>query len=384
MKQTLKFPKGFYWGTATSAYQVEGGIKNDWTQAGGKFDAGKACDHYNRYEEDFDLAKQMNNNAHRFSISWPRIEPRKGKFDQEEIEHYRKVLLALRQRNLEPFVTLYHWPVPVWFVERGHWLGEHSIEYFLQYVEKIVSEFKDLVKFWIPINEPNVYASHSFLIGDWPPRERSFFKVQQVLRILAESHKRSYQIIHKISPNSKVGIAKQNSHYKGLLKFFSDYYWNHQFLQAIKDHQDFIGLNYYQSHSLASLSSLALGLRKKEVSDLGWRIRPKGIYYVLKDLTKYDKPVYITENGLADARDRKRASFIINHLRWVHKAIEDGVDVQGYFYWSLIDNYEWAKMGGFGPRFGLVEIDYDNNFKRIPRPSSKVYSEICKDNALEL
>ncbi len=116
IKTFLKFPKNFYWGTATSAYQVEGGIKNDWSTAGQKYDAGLACDHYNRFEEDFDLAKAMNNNAHRFSIEWARIEPEQGKFDQKEIEHYRKIILALKERNLEPFVTLYHWTLPIWFI----------------------------------------------------------------------------------------------------------------------------------------------------------------------------------------------------------------------------------------------------------------------------
>ena len=377
-KKTLKFPKGFYWGTGTSAYQVEGGIKNDWSEKGGKYDAGRACDHYNRFEQDFDLARGMNNNAHRFSISWARIEPKEGRFNQKEIEHYRKVILALRKRNLEPFITLWHFFLPAWFIEKGHWLNKDAPKYFERFVEKIVGEYKDLVKFWIVLNEPNVYASHSFLKGDWPPRAKSFFKTQQVLKNLIISHKKSYQIIHKICPNSQVGIAKNNSHYKGLLKFFPDYYWNHQFLTAIKDYQDFIGLNYYKSYSLLSL--FPSPIRKKEVSDLGWGISPRGIYRVLINLKRYNRPIYITENGLADAKDEKRAEFIINHLRWIHKAIEGGIDVRGYFHWSLLDNFELHR--GFGPRFGLIEIDY-KTLRRIPRPSSKIYGNICKENVIK-
>jgi beta-glucosidase len=373
----LKFPKNFYWGTATSAYQVEGGIRNDWSQAGKKYDAGRACDHYNRFEEDFDLAKKMNNNVLRFSIEWARIEPEEGKFNQKEIEHYRKVILALKKRNLEPFVTLYHWTLPVWFVEKGHWLSKKSPDYFTKYVEFVVKNLSD-VKFWITINEPNVYTSHSFLKGDWPPQTKSFFKTQEVLRSLIASHKKSYQIIHKISPTSKVGIAKNNTHFKGILKFFSDYYWNYQFLDAIKDYQDFIGLNYYFSRSL--LSTL-FPVGRKEISDLNWGISPRGIYYVLKNLKRYNKPIYITENGLADAKDEKRTNFIINHLKWIHKAIKEGVNVRGYFHWSLLDNFEWDK--GFGPRFGLVEIDY-KTLKRKPRSSSKIYAKICKNNALNI
>ena len=134
MSSTLKFPKKFYWGTATSAYQVEGGIRNDWSQAGEKYDAGKACDHSNRFEEDFDLAKKMNNNAHRFSIEWARIEPIEGKFNKNAIEHYRKVLEALHKRGLEPFVTLSHYTLPVWFAEKGRWLNIGAPQYFERYL----------------------------------------------------------------------------------------------------------------------------------------------------------------------------------------------------------------------------------------------------------
>ena len=377
----IKFPEKFYWGTATSAYQVEGGIKNDWSEAGialhqNKFDAGQACDHYNRFEEDFDLAKKMNNNAHRFSIEWARIEPEEGKFDQKEIEHYRKVILSLRERKLEPFVTLYHWTLPVWFVEKGHWLNQDAPKYFERFTEKIVKEYKDLIKFWITINEPNVYASHSFLRGNWPPFEKSFYKSQQVLKSIAEAHKKSYEVIHRINPDSLVGISQNGILFKGILKFFSEYYWNYQFLDQIKNFQDFIGLNYYFSSSVFDILPIKLG----NISDLNWKITPQGIYKLLKGLKKYNKPIYILENGLADAKDEKRAKFILEHSKWVHKAIKEGVDVRGYFHWSLIDNFEWDK--GFEPRFGLIEVDYKNNLKRIPRTSSKIYAEICKNNGL--
>jgi len=384
-EKILKFPENFYWGTATSAYQVEGGIKNDWTclagrqgEAGEKYDAGIACDHYHRYEADFDLAKAMNNNAHRFSIEWARIEPEEGKFNQAEIEHYRKVILALKQRNLEPFVTLYHWTLPIWFAEKGGWLNKDAPKYFERFTKKIVGEYKNLVKFWITLNEPNVYVFHSFLEGRWMPFKKNWFKSNRVLKQLIEAHIKSHQLIHKISPMSRVGIAINAIYYEGILKLLVNYIWNHKFLNGIENHQDFIGLNYYYSYSLKK------GFLKdssESVTDLGWGIYSKGIYYVLKDLKKYNKPIYITENGLADKKDDKRAKFIIDHLRWVHKAIKEGTDVRGYFHWSLMDNFEWDK--GLEPRFGLIEIDY-KTLERIPRPSSKIYGEICKDNAIKI
>ena len=274
-------------------------------------------------------------------------------------------------------MTLYHWTLPVWFAEKGGWLNKDAPEYFERFVEKIVSEYKDLVKFWITLNEPNLYPSHAYLKGDFPPFVKSWSKTQKVLKQLVEAYKKSYEIIHNIDFDAKVGIATNNIWYKGIIKIFVDYKWNYWFLESIKNHQDFIGVNYYFAHSLSNFV-----FKSNKITDLGWRIVPEGIYRVLKGLEKYNKPIYITENGLADAKDEKRAKFIIEHLKWIHKAIKGGVDVRGYFHWSLMDNFEWDK--GFGPRFGLIEIDYNNNLKRIPRQSSKIYAEICKNNFLEI
>ncbi|MFZ5559516.1 MAG: glycoside hydrolase family 1 protein [Patescibacteria group bacterium] len=375
----LKFPKNFYWGTATSAYQVEGGIRNDWSAAGQKYDAGIACDHYHRYEEDFDLAKSMNNNAHRFSIEWARIEPEEGKFDQNEIEHYRKVILALRQRGLEPFVTLYHWTLPSWFVKRGGWLNRKAPEYFEQYVGFVVRNLPE-VKFWIILNEPEIYSSHSYLNGAWPPCKKNIIFYLLVIKALIKGHKKAFKIIKSIQPSANIGIAKNNVYFEGWLRAVANWWWNFCFLNKIKNHQDFIGINYYFHNRIRGFKFNQN--ENKVISDMGWEIYPEGIYHVLKDLKRYNKPIFITENGLADADDSRREKFIVEHLKWIHKAIKEGVDMRGYIHWSLIDNFEWA--WGFEPRFGLIEIDYKNNLKRTPRPSSKVYAEICKNNALNI
>lgn len=389
----LEFPKGFYWGTATSAYQVEGGVKNDWSERGSKFDAGIACDHYHRYEEDFDLARAMSNNAHRFSIEWARIEPEEGKFDQKEIEHYREVLLALRQRDLEPFVTLYHWTLPVWFAKKGGWLNKDAPRYFERFVEKVVGEYKDLVKFWIVLNEPIVSTGYGYIKGIWPPfKKLAIFKFIRAFFNLAKAHKKAYKVIHKSIPDAQVSISQMANYFEPARKWcpveilfarLARFFHGNYFYLLIKDHVDFIGFSYYHHNRIVWRPPFIKNLNK-EVSDLGWEIYPEGIYHAIKYLKKYNKPIYVMENGLADIGDKKRAKFIIEHLKWVHKAIEEGVDVRGYFHWSLLDNYEWARYEeGFGPRFGLIEIDY-KTLKRIPRESSKVYAEICKNNAISI
>ena len=231
-----KFPEGFLWGAATSSHQVEGGTKNNWTQwekdnadrlareASGKWQkwqqdkfpemfepenyiSGRACDHYNRYGEDFDLAKNGGHNAHRFSIEWSRIEPEEGKFDQKEIEHYRKVILALRERGIEPFVTLWHWAEPIWFDEKGGWTNKKSVEYFSRFVEKIVGEYKDLVKFWVVINEPNVSMGFGYLRGSQPPGRKGIINFITGFLNLLEAFKVASNVIKKIDMQAEIGVA---------------------------------------------------------------------------------------------------------------------------------------------------------------------------------
>lgn len=409
-----KFPKGFLWGAATSSHQVEGGTFNDWSEwekenserlakeAGKKWQdwqkrkflemlqadnyiSGKACDHYHRFEEDFDLAKEGGHNAHRFSIEWSRIEPEEGKFDEKEIEHYRQVVSALRERGIEPFVTLWHWPIPIWFRDQGGWESAATVKYFSRYVEKVVSSLGADVNFWITINEPEIFSSMTYLSGQWPPQKKKPVAYLKIIKNLIKAHKAAYGVIKKINSKAQAGIAKNNIYFEAaenkwtnrLLKEAADWWWNFYFLNKIKKHQDFIGLNHYFHNRIN------YGFNKNDnekVSDFGWEIYPEAIYRALMDLKKYAKPIYITENGLADAADEKREWFLREYLKNIKKAMDAGAEVKGYFYWSLLDNFEWDK--GFWPRFGLIEIDY-KTLERKPRPSFYAYKKIIESNSLE-
>lgn len=384
MDKILKFPKDFLWGSATSSYQVEGGIENcDWAKV---YPAGKACDHYSRYEQDFDLINRLNQNAHRFSIEWSRIEPEQGRFSEKEIEHYRRVLLTLKKRNIKTMMTLHHFTTPLWLARKGGWSNSKVIFYFSRFAQKVFTEYQGLVDFWVTLNEPLMYASIGYLKGRWLPKKRNPVLFLKVVKNQITVHKKIYEIFHKIKPDVRIGIAKNNIFIEpfnphSFLDRFSvsiyQYFWNECFLDKIKDYQDFIGLNYY-SRDRIKFPFLKRN-ENKIVSDLGWEVYPQGIYFVLKGLKKYKKPIYITENGLADAKDKLRKDFIKEHLFWVHKAIKEGADTRGYFHWSLMDNFEWEK--GFEPRFGLIEIDY-KTMERKPRPSAFYYAEICKENSL--
>ena len=394
------FPSQFFWGCATSAHQVEGGLINDWSQweksekrlADLKqkqqdpldFISGAAANSYLENNADIKCLKDLNCNAYRFSVDWSRIEPEEGQFNNEALEYYRQFIVKLRAHNIEPFVTLWHWPVPLWLSAKGGWENKEIVNYFKKFVEKTATYLNAEVNFWITLNEPMVYTSQSYLVGEWPPQKKNPMAVYHVINNLVAAHKTAYEVLKKIDNNNQVGVAKHNMYFEAapglinkILKKLADWWWNFRFLDKIKNHQDFIGLNYYFHNLINYGFSKQFSYEKK--SDLEWGLHPEGIKFVLSDLKKYNKPVYITENGLADRGDQHRAWYIAEILKNVHSVIEDGVTVKGYFHWSLIDNFEWAE--GFKPRFGLYEVNFQT-YERIARSSAQLYADICKNNRI--
>lgn len=385
-KKVLGFPKGFFWGAASASYQVEGGIaNNDWAVAGQKgivppSDLGP--DHFNRYEEDFDLAKSLGHNCHRLSIEWSRIEPEEGRFDQNAIEHYREVLETLKDRQITPFITIWHFTIPQWLLEKGGLESKEFPEIFSRYAVFVVKELKDLCDHWATMNEPNVMAGNGWVAGVWSPfKKGKIFKARKVLKNLAKAHILAYKKIKDEALVTEVGVVKNNmllhsdwKPWNKILKVSLEWFWNHWFLDMVKNHTDSIGLNYYKHHHFGQKRT------ERETSDMGWELYPEGIYYILLDLKKrYGKPIFISEAGLADEKDTKRARYIKDMVYWMYRAIENGVPLKGFMYWSLLDNYEWAH--GYTKRFGLIEINYETK-ERIVRPSAYEYKKICEENAL--
>lgn len=409
----LTFPKDFLWGSATSSFQVEGNNTNsdwwDWEQKNKPYDmrSGVADDQYNLYEQDFTLAKKLGQNAHRLSIEWARIEPTEGVFDQNEIDHYKKVLKSLKEKNMTVMLTLWHFTNPIWFAEKGGWENSKASDYFARFVEKIVPELKNDVDLWITLNEPGVYAFMSYLGGDdtgrWPPAKNSKVAAVKVSWNLARAHKKAYKIIHEIIPHAKVGIAQNVSSFQPFHKHsiiemvavgISDIVTNHSFYYLTNGYHDFLGINYYFHRRYNGENSLIPEVidpqtQKQEVSDLGWEIYPEGLFDVLADLSD-GIPIYITEAGIASTNDDRRTRFLIQYIQEVYRAIQAGIKIKGFFYWSLIDNFEWHR--GFDPRFGLVEVDYEllrtssssksKSQTRTPRPSAYVYKEIIEHNGI--
>jgi len=414
--QNLIFPKGFLWGSATSAHQIEGNNTNsDWWQweqqnsgkvlpvleenfRNQKFEpSGKCCDHYNKYNEDFELIEKMENNAYRMSIEWARIEPEKGKWNLDELNHYKDVLKNLKKRNIKVMLTLHHFTNPNWFAQKGGWENRKSAKYFKRYVKFIAENLGNLVDMWITINEPGIYADMSYKAGFWVPQKKSIRSFLKVYLNMARAHKKAYKIIHKTLDKGKqkalVGVAnsvmsftayKKHSLIELLYIHFADRLVNHSFYDLTKRHHDFLGVNFYFRVRLRQGKGLkpeimSLDSPEGEVSDMGSLIYPHGIFSVLMDFSDFNLPIYITENGIAAEDDKKREKFLVSHLTEIYHAIQNNVDVRGYFHWSLLDNFEWDKS--FGPKFGLVEVNRQT-LERKPKPSYNVYKKICKDNGI--
>lgn len=412
-QQLPKFPKNFYWGASTSSHQVEGNTHNNWSvwelenakslasAAQYKIDhlpiwpevkaeasdpqnyvSGIAADHYNRYELDFDIAQKLNFNAFRFSIEWSRIEPKEGAWNVEAIQHYRDYILALKKRGLEPFITLYHWTVPTWFSDKGGFERARNIKYFVRFAEKMLQELGTELRYITTINEPDTVAVHGYITLEHPPQKHSYLKYFWVYRNLLKAHKEVYKLGKKMSRKYKIGFTKGYA----WIRPGDERRWTKWVVRAdfwVRDDvvlgyvgrkTDFIGVNYYFSDR-----HIGLGVKNdtKNVNDLGWEMRPEDLEHVLKRLAKRHKqPLIITESGVADRNDAHRQRWILRSLIAMDAAMKGGVELLGYLHWAHTDNFEWAY--GRWPRFGLVEIDYDNNLKRRVRKSALWYGHVIK------
>jgi beta-glucosidase len=417
MAEDLRFPDGFYWGTATSSHQVEGNnTKNQWwawEQEGGHIEdntvSGIACDHYNRYDEDFALSKDFGHNSHRFSIEWSRIEPEEGVWDEKEVEHYRKVLESLHNHGLVPFVTLHHFTNPVWFEEIGGWTSERAPELMARYAGYMAKQLGDAVPFWLTINEPPVLPAAQYIAGVFPPQKRDMglarLAARHILMSLGTMHaaiRENAQHNPKIGPviNMTYVMPASDSPEDHAAATMMDNYWNAFWLDGIRDGVigapwgdgeevpglkgawDLMGLNFY-SRSVVAASRGIMGLRQvsppegAETSTMGWEVYPEGFYQCIRRLKQYGIPVYITENGIGTDDDEQRISYLVRHLYQVKRALDEGVDVRSYLHWCQQDNFEWAR--GYAQKFGLFSTE-GGTLNRVPKPSAYFFKDVAENN----
>jgi beta-glucosidase len=404
---TPTFPQSFLFGTATSATQIEGHcFTSDWSafaaqpgrvKNGDRPDVG--CDSWHRWRQDIALQRSLGMGAYRFGVEWARIEPRAGVVDHEALDAYRSMLGALRDASIEPMVTLHHFTLPSWLARAGGVLAPSFAERLARFARIVGGALGDLCRLWVTINEPNVLAAHGYLLGVWPPGKKSPWLAWRAQGRLLEAHDAAYRALKESRPDALVGA----SHHLRVVQSERDTRADHLAAEAFRRlfndpfaravckarTQDFFGINYYTrdivrfSPGHASELFVRRGVPQgADTNDLGWEIYPEGLGQVVREWAKASGlPVYVTENGIADAKDAKRGAFLEAHLRELLRAVADGVDVRGYFHWSLLDNFEWAE--GYEPRFGLAAVDHAT-LERTLRPSAHVYARIARERRVDV
>ncbi len=420
VQATFHFPKGFLWGAATSAHQVEGYNTNNqwwaWEQQPGRIQdgdkSGEACGWWGgRWRDDFDRAAEAGQNAHRFSIEWSRVQPVPTHWDETAVDRYREMGRRLKDRKMTALVTLHHFSDPLWISEDGGWENPSIVDRFAAYTRKIVESLNEYVSLWITINEPNVYACASYLTGEFPPGEHNLKKTGRVLVNMARAHAAAYCVIKELQPKARVGVAH---HYHGLQPanrwspadwlavraaqlYFNDsfpnmlmkgvlkwpFFWKR--MPEVIGTQDFFGLNYYTEekiHFNLSAKNYYQGEFEKgaqKSSDGVIANVPQGLFRAIEWSRKFKMPILVTENGIDDREDLLRPGYLVEHIHQVWRAINFNYPIEAYFHWSLVDNFEWHS--GWSRRFGLWKLDLDTQ-KRTKRLSAELYAEICHANAI--
>ena len=394
-------------GTATSATQIEGGCRSsDWhafARQPGRIKHGDtpdvACDSWSRWREDVALQKSLGMQGYRLGLEWARIEPRPGEIDRAALGEYRAMLGALKDAGIAPMVTLHHFTLPLWLADEGGVLAAGFAQRLAHFARIAVEALGDLCRLWITINEPNVLAAHGYLLGVWPPARKNPVLALLAQRRLLAAHDAAYRALKDARGDDvHVGVAHHlraiepghpGSRADRAAATVFRRVFNDAFAAGACAHgtQDFFGINYY-SRDVVSFSARHAGElfverrvpRDAEVSDLGWEIYPEGLGHVVRAWARRSGlPVYITENGIADARDDRRGPFIVRHLAELERLLAEGVDVRGYYHWSLLDNFEWAE--GYEPRFGLCAVDYATGERRL-RDSAHLYARIARERTV--
>lgn len=408
----------FLWGVATSSYQIEGALENDWTDWERRERlkvreerCGQAAGHRERWRSDFGLLPSIGANAYRLSVERSAVEPEAGFFSDAALRLERDRVDALARLGVEPVVTLHHYTHPRWFWEAGGWEDPRSVAAFGRYAAVVADALGPRVRTWVTLNEPIVFLLGGYLGGLIPPGHRRFASAARALEHLVRAHVAAAAALKERVPGARVGIAhnmldfapeRRDSALDRRLARAGERLYNGALLEALATGRmdwafpgegrtrivvpdfpaanDFLGVNYYSRVHIRFRGVPgavgAFAYRDPEargLTDTGWEIHPQGFDRVLRQAETAGRPILVTENGIATGNDGLRRDFLREHALVLAHRLAAGAPIEGYFYWSLIDNFEWLE--GFRPRFGLFEVDYAT-FARRRRPSADLFAEL--------
>lgn len=387
----IEFPEGFVWGTAASAHQVEGGNwNNDWwawehnPESPCKESSGDACDHFWRYPQDIALLSELGFGAYRFSLEWSRIEPEDGEISRNALDHYKRMVHTCRDNGLLPVLTYHHFTTPRWLAERDGWLAPETADRFARFCEVAVAHLGDEVAMSCTINEPNAVALMGFLLGEFPPGGKDFEGFGRAGETLRRAHRLGYDAIKAGPGSGPVGMTLSMADFvavdgaeemvHGARATIEDVW-----LENCRG-DDFIGAQMYTRIRIGESGMPLPPERGVEATLMGYEFWPKSCEVTIRRAAEMTgSPVYVTENGIAATDDNDRVRYVTEALQGVKRCLDDGVDVRGYFYWSCLDNFEWAY--GYGPTFGLIAVDRETQ-ERTVKPSGHWMGEIARSNRL--
>jgi beta-glucosidase len=389
---STSFPDGFRWGTATAAHQIEGGNwNNDWWQwehtpgSGCVEPSGDACDSWNRWAVDVALLAELGFDNYRFSIEWSRIEPEEGEWSTAALDHYRRIGEALLDAGIDPVVTFHHFTTPRWLAAQGGWTEPSTADRFGSFCERAAAALAPVLKRACTINEPNIVSTMGHMAGVFPPGLRDRELRRKVNGVFVAAHRAAVDAIRSAAPGVPVGLTLSMSDYQALdggeskrdqiRRSMED-----EFLEATGG-DDFVGVQTYSRTRVGPKGAIG-GEEGVPVLPMGYEYYPQSLEGTLRrawEVTKGETPLLVTENGIGTEDDGQRISYVQAALEGVQRCIADGLDVRGYTYWSLLDNFEWAF--GYGPKFGLVSVDR-TSFARTPKESARWLGRVAKANAL--
>jgi beta-glucosidase len=391
---SVTFPEGFVWGVAAAAHQIEGGNwNNDWWMFEHRPDtpcvepSGDCTDSYHRYRDDIALVRDHGFGSYRFSIEWSRIEPEDGEFSIAALDYYRRVLAECHEQGVQPVVTFHHFSNPRWIAALGGWEAPEVVDRFTRYCGRTVAHIGDLISIGCTINEPNIVAQMGYMGGAFPPgKRRDLDAYKAVNDNFVRAHRAAYDELKGGRGDFPVGICVAMGDWwapDGADEMLARARHSHegQFLEAARG-DDFVGV---QAYSRTRLDERGRQLGPEEgvevVTSMGYEYWPQSLEVSLRFAAETAQtPLYVTENGLGHDDDTRRIAYVRDALEGVGRCLADGLDVRGYFYWSLLDNFEWTL--GYGPRFGLVSVTRDT-FVRTPKPSAAWLGGIARANHLD-